>query len=88
MLVHVITQKGKGYALAERNPSKFHGVDPFDIITGEPKKKKNNPSYTDVFSKTICRLAEQDKRIVAVTAAMPDGTGLKRFSRLYPDRFF
>lgn len=88
VLVHVITQKGKGYALAERNPSKFHGVDPFDIITGEPKKKKNNPSYTDVFSKTICRLAEQDKRIVAVTAAMPDGTGLKRFSRLYPDRFF
>lgn len=88
VLVHVITQKGKGYALAERNPSKFHGVEPFNIITGESKKKKKNPSYTDVFSKTVCRLAEQDKRIVAVTAAMPDGTGLKRFSRLYPGRFF
>ncbi|WP_077609429.1 1-deoxy-D-xylulose-5-phosphate synthase, partial [Clostridium sp. Marseille-P2415] len=88
VLVHVITQKGRGYAPAERNPSKFHGVDPFDIITGEPKKKKENPSYTDVFSKTICSLAERDQKLVAVTAAMPDGTGLKRFSRLYPDRFF
>lgn len=88
VLVHVITQKGRGYAPAERNPSKFHGVDPFDIITGEPKKKKENPSYTDVFSKTICSLAETDQKLVAVTAAMPDGTGLKRFSRLYPDRFF
>lgn len=88
VLVHVITKKGKGYAPAEKNPSKFHGVDPFDIITGESKNKKKHSSYTDIFSKTICRLAEKDKRVVAITAAMPDGTGLKRFSRLYPDRFF
>jgi len=88
VLVHVITKKGKGYAPAEKNPSKFHGVDPFDILTGKPKKGKKNLSYTDVFSKTICRLAKDDKKIVAVTAAMPDGTGLKRFSNLYPDRFF
>nr|WP_314461483.1 1-deoxy-D-xylulose-5-phosphate synthase [uncultured Clostridium sp.] len=88
VLVHVITKKGKGYAPAEKNPSKFHGVEPFDILTGRPKKEKKNLSYTDVFSKTICRLAKDDKKIVAVTAAMPDGTGLKRFSSLYPDRFF
>lgn len=88
VLVHVITQKGKGYAPAEKNPSRFHGVEPFDILTGEPKREKKYPTYTDVFSKTICRLAKDDKRIVAVTAAMPDGTGLKRFSRLFPERFF
>lgn len=88
VLVHVITQKGKGYAPAERNPSRFHGVEPFDILTGEPKKTKKNPSYTDVFSKTICSLAKADEKIVAVTAAMPDGTGLKRFSKQYPNRFF
>lgn len=88
VLVHVITKKGKGYAPAENNPSKFHAVDPFDILTGKSKKEKKVFSYTDVFSKTICRLAKDDKKIVAVTAAMPDGTGLKRFSNLYPDRFF
>ncbi len=88
VLVHVITKKGKGYAPAEKNPSKFHGVEPFNILTGRPKNEKKNLSYTDVFSKTICRLAKDDKKIVAVTAAMPDGTGLKRFSSLYPNRFF
>lgn len=88
VLVHVITQKGKGYSYAEKNPSRYHGVDPFDIVTGESKKEKKSPSYTDVFSKTICRLAEADERIVAVTAAMPDGTGLKRFAKQYPNRFF
>ncbi|MDW2797152.1 1-deoxy-D-xylulose-5-phosphate synthase [Clostridium boliviensis] len=88
VLVHVITKKGKGYAPAEKYPSKFHGVEPFDILTGKPKKEKKNLNYTDVFSKTICSLAKEDKKIVAVTAAMPDGTGLKRFSSLYPDRFF
>ncbi|MDK2968263.1 MULTISPECIES: 1-deoxy-D-xylulose-5-phosphate synthase [Lacrimispora] len=88
VLVHVITKKGKGYAPAEKYPSKFHGVEPFDILTGKPKKDKKNLNYTDVFSKTICSLAKDDKKIVAVTAAMPDGTGLKRFSSLYPDRFF
>lgn len=88
VLVHVITQKGRGYLPAERNPSRFHGVEAFDMATGKPKKVKQLPSYTDVFSKTLCRLADEDPRIVAVTAAMPDGTGLKRFSKLFPDRFF
>lgn len=88
VLVHVITKKGKGYAPAEKYPSKFHSVEPFDILTGKPKKDKKNLNYTDVFSKTICSLAKEDNKIVAVTAAMPDGTGLKRFSTLYPDRFF
>ncbi len=88
VLVHVVTRKGKGYGPAERNPARFHGVEPFDIATGKPKEKKRYPSYTDIFSKELCRLAEQDERIVAVTAAMPDGTGLNRFKSLYPDRFF
>ena len=88
VLVHVITKKGKGYSFAEKNPSRFHGVEPFDILTGESKKEKKNPSYTDVFSKTICRLAETDEKVVAVTAAMPDGTGLKRFAKQFPNRFF
>jgi 1-deoxy-D-xylulose-5-phosphate synthase len=88
VLVHVITQKGKGYSHAEKNPSRYHGVDPFDIVTGQSIKEKKNPSYTDVFSKTICRLAKADEKIVAVTAAMPDGTGLKRFAKQYPNRFF
>ena len=88
VLVHVVTKKGKGYAPAERNPSKFHGVDPFDIATGKPLQKKEHPSYTDVFSRALCRLAQKDEKIVAVTAAMPDGTGLKAFAKEFPDRFF
>lgn len=88
VLIHVMTKKGKGYRPAERNPSAFHGVEPFDIETGKPVQKKVYPSYTDVFSKEICKLAELNNRIVTVTAAMPDGTGLKRFSKLYPERFF
>lgn len=88
VLVHVITKKGKGYAPAEKNPARFHGVDPFDIATGQPLKKKQYPSYTEVFSKKICELAGEDRKIVAVTAAMPDGTGLTRFSKKFPDRFF
>ena len=88
VLVHVRTTKGKGYGPAEQNPSRFHGVDPFDIETGKPLKKKQFPGYTDVFSEKICELAEKDPRIVAVTAAMPDGTGLSRFAKQFPDRFF
>ena len=84
----VLTKKGKGYAPAEKNPSRFHGIDPFDIATGKSLKEKIYPTYTDVFSKEICRLAETENRLVAVTAAMPDGTGLKAFSRYFPDRFF
>ena len=88
VLVHVLTKKGKGYRPAEKNPSRFHGVEPFDISTGKPLKRKEYPTYTDVFSKTICRLGESHPELVAVTAAMPDGTGLKRFGQKFPDRFF
>ena len=88
MLFHVITKKGKGYAPAEKNPARFHGVDPFDIATGKPLKKKEYPSYTDVFSKKICELAQENEKIVTLTAAMPDGTGLTKFSKIFPDRFF
>ena len=88
VLIHVMTKKGKGYRPAERNPSSFHGVEPFDIETGKPLGQKLYPSYTDVFSREICKIAETNEKLVAVTAAMPDGTGLKRFSRMYPQRFF
>ncbi len=88
VIIHVLTQKGKGYEPAERNPSRFHGVEPFDIETGKPKKAREYPGYTDIFSRKLCQMAEERKDIVAVTAAMPDGTGLKRFAKLYPDRFF
>lgn len=88
VLVHVLTKKGCGYEPAEKNPAKFHGTDPFVIETGLPKKKKEKPNYTDVFSTAICKLAEKNEKIVGITAAMPDGTGLKKFSNLYPERFF
>ncbi len=88
VLVHVNTQKGKGYGPAEKNPSRFHGVEPFDPGTGKPREKKIYPGYTDVFSKELCRLAGQNPHLVALTAAMPDGTGLKAFAKRYPDRFF
>ncbi len=88
VLVHVLTKKGKGYAPAEKNPSAFHGVNPFDITTGKPKKAKTAPSYTDIFSQKLVELAGKDKRIVAITAAMSDGTGLTRFKNEFPDRFF
>ena len=88
VLIHVLTKKGKGYEPAEKNPSAFHGVEPFDMETGKPLAAKIYPSYTDIFSKTICQIAEKDKRVAAVTAAMPGGTGLSRFEKLYPERFF
>lgn len=88
VLIHVRTKKGKGYEPAEKNPSRFHGIAPFDIATGKPKAEKKHPDYTDVFAKKICELAKADRRIVAVTAAMPDGTGLKSFAKRFPDRFF
>lgn len=88
IFVHVITTKGKGYVPAETSPHRFHGVGSFDKVTGKGNAKSNLPSYTSVFSKTLIDLAERDKRIVAVTAAMPDGTGLTPFGEKYPDRFF
>lgn len=88
VLVHVLTRKGKGYGPAEKYPSRFHGVDPFDIATGKPLKEKQYPSYTQVFSRKICQLAREHKELVTVTAAMPDGTGLSAFAKEFPDRFF
>ena len=73
VLIHVVTKKGKGYAPAEQNPSRFHGVEPFDVATGKPLREKTHPGYTDVFSRTVCHLAKENPRLVAVTAAMPDG---------------
>lgn len=88
VLVHVVTQKGHGYKPAERNPSKFHGIGPFDIATGKEINKSAAATYSDVFSEAICSLAKKDNKITAVTAAMPDGTGLAKFSKWFPDRFF
>lgn len=89
ILFHVITKKGKGYPYAESDPETFHGVGPFDIKTGKILKSPNDPpSYTEIFGKTILRLAEMEPRIVAITAAMRLGTGLKPFSEKYPERFF
>lgn len=88
VLVHVITQKGKGFAPAERHPARFHGAEPFDVETGLPLKPKTKSNYTDVFSTVMCKLGDRNPDIVAITAAMPDGTGLKRFKNMYPDRFF
>ncbi len=90
VLVHVLTKKGKGYPPAEKNPSKFHGLGPFDVETGKPKRSSitKPPSYTRIFSQTLIRLAEEHNDIVAITAAMPAGTGLDLFQEKFPDRFF
>ena len=88
ILIHVKTKKGKGYGPAEKYPAKFHGVGPFDIGTGRPKGEKSGISWTEAFSHTLCRLAEKDDRIVAVTAAMPEGTGLKKFGARFPERLY
>lgn len=88
VLIHAQTQKGKGYLPAERHPARFHGAEPFDIETGIPSHPRTVANYTDIFSTVMCKLGARDERIVAITAAMPDGTGLKRFHNMYPDRFF
>lgn len=88
VLVHVITQKGKGYPPAEKNPDKFHGIGPFDIESGAVPKKNGAPTYTEVFSDTLVKLAKENSKILAITAAMAGGTGLAKFSELYPHRFF
>ncbi len=88
VLVHVLTQKGKGYGPAERHPARFHGAEPFDIETGIPAHPRTVANYTDIFSTVMCKLGRRDEKIVAITAAMPDGTGLKRFRNMYPERFF
>ena len=88
VLIHAITQKGRGYEPAVKNPTRFHGTEPFDVETGIPKKPHTQASYTDVFSTVMCKLGERDPSVAAITAAMPDGTGLKRFQKHFPDRFF
>ncbi|NQS71249.1 MAG: 1-deoxy-D-xylulose-5-phosphate synthase [Desulfobulbaceae bacterium] len=89
VLVHVITTKGKGYLHAEQNPGMYHGVGPFDIASGKSKPAQaTSPSYTKVFGETLCRIAREDARVVGITAAMPDGTGLAPFCTAFPDRFF
>ena len=87
VLVHIITKKGKGYKFAEENPDKFHGISPFNIETGE-KLGKSQKDYSKVFGEKLVSLAEKDEKIVAVTAAMKDGTGLKEFANKFPERFF
>ncbi len=88
VLIHVVTQKGKGYMPAERHPARFHGAEPFFVETGLPRKTKEKANYTDVFSTVMCKLGARNPQVAAITAAMPDGTGLKRFRNMYPDRFF
>ena len=88
VLVHVITKKGAGYAPAERHPSRFHGTEPFEIENGIPKNKRLKAHYTDVFSTIIKKLGERNDKIVTITAAMEDGTGLRRFHNVLPERFF
>ena len=88
-MLHVITKKGKGYAPAEKSPSRFHGVGRFDVASGEMKDHTApGQTYTEVFSMAMVRMAQKNPKITAITAAMPDGTGLTRFSRQFPSRFF
>jgi len=87
-LVHLRTIKGKGYSLAVHNKSKFHGVNPFNVENGEDLESHDRPSFSEVFADTLIHIAEEDDSIVGITAAMPDGTGLSKFKKRFPDRFF
>lgn len=87
VFVHVVTKKGKGYPPAEANPEPFHGISPFDKITGE-KVKSSSPTYSSIFGKTLVDIAKRNRRVIGITAAMALGTGLSEFQRLFPDRFF
>lgn len=88
VIVHVITKKGKGYQLAERHPARFHGIGSFDVETGLPTAKKQKADYTDVFASVMNMSAKENDKLLAVTAAMETGTGLKRFHNQFPERFF
>src|SRR6185369_10058835 len=88
LLVHIMTTKGKGYKPAEETPSKYHGVGTFDVVTGKGAARSELKSYTDLFGETVVQLAAEDPKIIAITAAMPDGTGLNAFSKKFPERFF
>ncbi len=88
ILLHVITKKGKGYKQAEKNPCAFHGVSSFNVKTGQALKAKVKETYSDIFGQTMVKLANKNKKLIAITAAMPSGTGLEFFSKLYPERIF
>ena len=88
VLLHVVTKKGKGYTFSENHPEKFHGIGPFDLNTGKAKAASKGLSYSKVFSSSLAELAEKNESIVAITAAMPDGTGLSLFGLAHPDRYF
>ena len=88
VVVHVLTEKGRGYGPASSHPERFHGTGPFEIKSGRPLAEKTAPTYTDCFSSAICSVAEKNRKVVAITAAMPDGTGLNRFRKKFPERFF
>ena len=89
ILIHAVTKKGKGYKPAEDSGDKYHGVSKFNVLTGEQSKgKSKNPSYTKVFANTLIKHAENDTKIVAITGAMPSGTGLDLFEKKFPERMF
>lgn len=88
VMVHCLTKKGNGYLPAERHPARFHGAEPFDIETGLPVKKKEKAGYTDIFSTVMRKMGDRNEKVVAITAAMLNGTGLKRFHNMFPERFF
>ena len=88
VLIHCVTQKGRGYAPARSNPERFHGAAPFNRATGEPLSNATAPTYSQVFGQTMLKLARQDERVIAITAAMPEGTGLSGFARELPGRFY
>ena len=88
VLIHCVTQKGRGYAPAKKNPERFHSASPFDVATGEPLVKNQRPTFSQVFGKTVIKLGEKDEKVMAITAAMPDGTGLADFGNRFPERLF
>ena len=87
VMIHVMTKKGKGYGPAERHPARFHGTEPFIVENGLPRNPRTTANYQDIFSTVMCKLGARNAKVVAITAAMADGTGLKRFRNMYPDRF-
>ncbi len=88
VLIHCVTQKGKGYLPAQKNPSLYHSISPFDIRTGKTLSRNKRPTYSSVFGRTMVNLAKEDDKVLAITAAMPEGTGLRPFASRFPDRFF
>jgi 1-deoxy-D-xylulose-5-phosphate synthase len=87
VMIHIVTKKGKGYEPAEKHPARFHGTEPFIVENGLPRNPRSTANYQDIFSTVMCKLGARDDKVVAITAAMADGTGLKRFRNIYPDRF-